>query len=247
MAQRTHSRTLQMDWGFDSNPLKGSVQPRQQDGAPSLQPDGEKEEGLFGGRYGADRPGKPAVDLHPEGTGGTGINFVVGAQRGLMIQSIVPGGPASRAIPHPDDKHLFPPNATGAEVLQNGDVLYKVDGRDVLDLKVPAVAPLLRGPLGSTVEITVMRQKDGAGGEGGAVPALLRATVVRGLLPQEMPGGDQLAVVSSHKPAPVILASQVLSETSVTTDATIVSHSTFNSNKQYIPTQLLSGKPKEPK
>ena len=237
-------RTLQMDWGFDghnvvadplrasvdSDPLKASVQSSQ------TRTDGQEEADLSvlypEGAHGARRESVPQE-------GGTGINFAVGTQRGLKIQSIVPGGPASRATPHPDDTHLFPPNATGAEVLRHGDVLFKVNGRDVLDLNVSAVAPLLRGPMGSTVEITVLRQQEGEDGGGGVgVPVLLRSTVVRGLLPQGTLGGggeagsplrkaagdpsEQLAnamvrragmpqttaIVSSHKPRAVILASQ---------------------------------------
>lgn len=130
-----------MDWTFDANP-RGSAQPNLLE---------EYESGKVD--YGSAPTLVQQVSPPAGSTQGTGINFAVGSGggRGLKIRSVVPGGPASRAVPHPEDKHLFP---QGADILQSGDLLYRVDGTDVFDLDASAIAPLLRGPSGTAVEIT---------------------------------------------------------------------------------------------
>lgn len=137
-----------MDWSFDANPFKGSAQ--------ATQAEEDESQGL-GEEYYALDPNRyqdiPPLAPSSTSTEGTGINFISqsGGSRGLKISSVVPGGPASRAVAHPDDANLFPP---GAELLQAGDMLYKVDGRDVFDMELSEVAPLLRGASGTAVEIT---------------------------------------------------------------------------------------------
>lgn len=71
---------------------------------------------------------------------GIGVNISSTAGKTLVI-SVIEDSPAFAAK------------------LQAGDIIWKVDGKDVSGMKTPDVADLVRGPKGSAVEITVLRNK----------------------------------------------------------------------------------------
>lgn len=71
---------------------------------------------------------------------GIGVNISSTAGKTLVI-SVIEDSPAFAAK------------------LKAGDVIWKVDGKDVSGMKTPDVADLVRGPKGSVVVITVLRNK----------------------------------------------------------------------------------------
>jgi len=74
----------------------------------------------------------------------TGIGVVLERRdRGLVVQTVLPGSPAERAG------------------LDPGDQIVTVNGRDVRDLPASAVVGDVRGPAGTTVELGLEGGKDG--------------------------------------------------------------------------------------
>ncbi len=89
------------------------------------------------------------------GFGGIGIRFTM-AGRGITVRSVLPDTPAADAG------------------IRTGDVIIAVDRRSVRGLAAADVTRLLRGPIGSTVDLTVVR----ANGEGPFATPLERARVI---------------------------------------------------------------------
>lgn len=71
---------------------------------------------------------------------GIGVNISSSAGKTLVI-SVIEDSPAFAAK------------------LKAGDIIWKVDGKDVSGMKTPDVADLVRGPKGTVVEITILRDK----------------------------------------------------------------------------------------
>lgn len=71
---------------------------------------------------------------------GIGVNIASSAGKTLVI-SVIEDSPAFAAK------------------LKAGDIIWKVDGKDVSGMKTPDVADLVRGPKGSIVVLTVLRNK----------------------------------------------------------------------------------------
>ena len=70
----------------------------------------------------------------PSATAGVGINFRVGRQGTLCVDSFVPGGPEERK-----------------GTLAPGDTLVSVDGKDVSTLPIDKIQRLVAGPEGEAV------------------------------------------------------------------------------------------------
>jgi carboxyl-terminal processing protease len=74
--------------------------------------------------------------------GGIGVEFDLDQDKHLVIESVLPGTPASRAS------------------LQSGDILTQIDSRSTAQMSLDDAAKLLRGDVGTTVTIKVWRQQD---------------------------------------------------------------------------------------
>ncbi|GAB4271775.1 MAG: hypothetical protein Kow0092_26630 [Deferrisomatales bacterium] len=85
----------------------------------------------------------------------------VGGQ--VVLEAVVPGGPAERGG------------------LEAGDVLRAVDGRETAGVPLAQVAEWITGPVGTWVELTVWRPREGGG-------AVRQVRLQRGRLPE---GGDR--------------------------------------------------------
>jgi hypothetical protein len=133
--------------------------------------------------------------------GGVGINLMLRETPPFEVVSVVPGGPASRAVPHPDDKDKFKASGDSDLLLRARDRLMTVDGRDVSQMsEIAQVSALFRGPVGTPVEISVVRP--------GFLPeddpeTHLRVTVVRGPVPRGpalVPTDSMRAAVENENP-----------------------------------------------
>jgi carboxyl-terminal processing protease len=83
------------------------------------------------------------LNVQIEGSfGGIGVVFDMDNNRHLVIESILPGTPASAAG------------------LQSGDVIVQIDGQDTTQMSTTDAAKLLRGNVGASVAIKVWRQQD---------------------------------------------------------------------------------------
>ena len=114
--------------------------------------------------------------------GGVGINLMLRETPPFEVVSVVPGGPASHAVPHPEDKDKFKASGDSDLLLRARDRLMTVDGRDVSQMRdIAQVSALFRGPVGTPVEMSVVRPgflpEDDSGRH-------LRLTVVRGPVPR---------------------------------------------------------------
>jgi carboxyl-terminal processing protease len=74
--------------------------------------------------------------------GGIGVEFDLDQDKHLVIESVLPGTPASRAS------------------LQSGDILTQIDSQSTAQMSLDDAAKLLRGDVGTTVTIKVWRQQD---------------------------------------------------------------------------------------
>eukprot|EP00802_Teleaulax_amphioxeia_P028807 Tamp_30629.p1 GENE.Tamp_30629~~Tamp_30629.p1 ORF type:complete len:152 (-),score=24.60 Tamp_30629:271-672(-) len=99
-----------------------------------------------------DRDGKdafaPGGDLSAEGRKeacekqcGLGIAFKPDKRGNLFVKRLVPGGPAD-----------------ASKLIEAGDVLHAVDGKNVIGMNKMEVASLLMGPAGSKVRLRFLRQ-----------------------------------------------------------------------------------------
>jgi len=74
--------------------------------------------------------------------GGIGVEFDMDKDKHLVIESVLPGTPASRAG------------------LQSGDILTQIDSQSTAQMSMDDAAKLLRGDVGTTVTIKIWRQQD---------------------------------------------------------------------------------------
>jgi carboxyl-terminal processing protease len=74
--------------------------------------------------------------------GGIGVVFFAGNGRDI-VENVIPGGPAARAG------------------LQAGDVITQVGGESIANLGADEVGALIRGPVGTDVELTLLRPPSG--------------------------------------------------------------------------------------
>ncbi len=74
--------------------------------------------------------------------GGIGVEFDADKGGRLVIESVLPGTPASGAG------------------LRSGDIIVQIDGKDATQMSTLGAANLLRGAVGTTVTIKVWRQQD---------------------------------------------------------------------------------------
>ena len=74
--------------------------------------------------------------------GGIGVEFDMDKENHLVIESVLPGTPASMAG------------------LQSGDMIVQIDGKDATQMSTVDAANLLRGAVGTTVTIKLWRQQD---------------------------------------------------------------------------------------
>jgi carboxyl-terminal processing protease len=74
--------------------------------------------------------------------GGIGVEFDMDKDRRLVIESVLPGTPASGAG------------------LQSGDILAQIGSQSAVQMSLDDAAKLLRGDVGTTVTIKVWRQRD---------------------------------------------------------------------------------------
>jgi carboxyl-terminal processing protease len=83
------------------------------------------------------------LNVQIEGSfGGIGVEFDMDKDRHLVIESVLPGTPASGAG------------------LQSGDIIVQIDAQDATQMSTVDAAKLLRGDVGATVTIKVWRQQD---------------------------------------------------------------------------------------
>ena len=83
------------------------------------------------------------LNVQIEGSfGGIGVEFDMDKDMHLVIESVLPGTPASGAG------------------LQSGDIIVQIDAQDATQMSTVDAAKLLRGDVGTTVTIKVWRQQD---------------------------------------------------------------------------------------
>lgn len=98
---------------------------------------------------------------------GIGVVFRMDNHGALVVDSLVPGGPAWES------------STQGG--LQVADVLQTVDGKNVYRWPVAQLAPLLLGPEGTTVRLGVQRSlpaQNGSAGNGAPHEAVLRSLII---------------------------------------------------------------------
>jgi len=101
---------------------------------------------------------------------GIGVEFSINELGGLVVESLVPGGPAATtAVPHKDDVTKFAVylplhgkptkelNDPEGRLLLAGDELFEVNGEEVMALSPAQVSRLIAGQAGTWVHITVFR------------------------------------------------------------------------------------------
>ena len=107
---------------------------------------------------------------------GLGIAFKPDKRGNLFVKRLIPGGPADLSklieVPPPSRDSAAARKATSAarrceharlltvgSLLQTGDVLHAVDGKNVIGMNKMEVANLLMGPAGSKVRLRFLRQE----------------------------------------------------------------------------------------
>lgn len=128
--------------------------------------------GLFSATWILGNPLLPAMGQNARAAqegpriGGVGV-AIAKVSGSIVIQQVVPGGPAERAG------------------LAAGDVIWKVDGQETTGMPLGQVAGLITGPVGTSVALTVLRSD-------GGIPSARDVRVVRAPLPKaQPPQGDQ--------------------------------------------------------
>mmetsp|Transcript_19108 Transcript_19108/g.62993 ORF Transcript_19108/g.62993 Transcript_19108/m.62993 type:complete len:181 (-) Transcript_19108:976-1518(-) len=103
--------------------------------------------------------------VHDGSQCGIGVVFRMDTHGALVVDSLVPGGPAWES------------SSSGG--LQVGDVLQTVDGKNVYRWPVAQLAPLLLGPESSTVRLGVQRSLPiSSNSAGSGTDAVLRSLII---------------------------------------------------------------------